>query len=59
LKNLLKRTHFQSFEDIRKKMAKLLKAFSQNDFRRRFENWKTRMGRRVASDGNYFEGDNT
>jgi hypothetical protein len=44
LKILLKGTHFQSTEDIHKKMAELLKAVSQNDFRRRFETWKTPCG---------------
>jgi hypothetical protein len=36
----------------------LLKALSQNDFRRCFEAWKFSMGQCVASSGNYFEGDN-
>jgi len=51
-------THFQSVEEIHKKMAGLLKGLSQNDLRRCFESWKARAGRCVASDGNYFEGDN-
>jgi hypothetical protein len=39
-------------------MADLLKALSQNDYRRCFEAWKARVGRYVASDGKYFERDN-
>jgi len=42
---------------MHKKSAELLKAISQNDFWRYFENCKARMGQCIASDGNYFEGD--
>jgi hypothetical protein len=48
----------QSTEDIHKKMAELLKSFSQNDFRRCWKAWKAHVGQCVASDGNYFEGNN-
>jgi hypothetical protein len=58
LKISLKGTRFQSTEDIHNKTAKLLKALSQTDFRRCFEDWKARMGQCVASDGNYFESGN-
>jgi hypothetical protein len=56
LKSLLKGTHYQSNEDIHKKMAKLLKPLSKNDFRRYFQQWKAHMWWSVASDGNSFEG---
>jgi hypothetical protein len=39
-------------------MAALFQALSQNDFRRCFEAQQAYMGQRVASNGNYFEGDN-
>jgi hypothetical protein len=58
LKCSLKVTRFQSFDDIHKKTAELLQALSQDDFRRCFEACKAHMGRCVASDGNYFEGNN-
>jgi hypothetical protein len=58
LKSSLKGTHFLSVEDIRKKTVELFEALSKNGCRRCFEAWKARMGRFVASDGNYIEGDN-
>jgi len=39
-------------------MAELLKVLSQSEFRGCFKTWKAHMGWCVASDGNYFEGDN-
>jgi hypothetical protein len=39
-------------------MEELLKALSQNYFRRCFEALKAYMGWCVASGGNYFEGNN-
>jgi hypothetical protein len=39
-------------------MAQLPKALSQNDFRRFFKASKTHMGQCIASNGDYFEGDN-
>jgi hypothetical protein len=56
-KKSLKEAHFQSNEDIHKKVVKFLKTISQNDFRRCLEAWNTPMGRCVFSDGNYFERD--
>jgi hypothetical protein len=53
LRSLLTGTHFHSTEDISNKMAELLKALSQNDFRKCFKAWKARLGRCVAFDGNY------
>jgi hypothetical protein len=38
------------------KMAELLKAVAQNDVGGCFEAWRARVERRVATDGNYFEG---
>jgi hypothetical protein len=58
LKSFVRGTHFQSFEDIHKKIAELLKELSQNDFRRCFEAWKTCVRQCVTSNGNCFEGDN-
>jgi len=39
--------------------TELRKAFSQNDWRRWFEVWEARMKRRVASNENHLEGENT
>jgi len=38
------------------KTAELLKAVAQNDVGGCFEAWRARVERRVAADGNYFEG---
>jgi hypothetical protein len=44
LKRSPKGTHFRPTEDIHKETDDLLKALSQNDFRRCFEAWKARLG---------------
>jgi hypothetical protein len=43
LKSSFKGTHFQSTEDIHKKMAEMLRAFSW-DFRRYVKAWKAHIG---------------
>jgi hypothetical protein len=43
---------------VKKKVAELLKALSQNDFSGCFEGWKVQMKRCIASNRNYFERDN-
>jgi hypothetical protein len=58
LKHSLKRTHFQSIEDILRKMTDLMKGFTQNDFQKCFHSWKERMQHCIEAQGNYFEGDN-
>jgi hypothetical protein len=58
LRNSLRGTNFRSTEGIHKRTTKLFKSLSQSDFRRCFEAWKVRVGRFVASYGNYFEVDN-
>jgi transposase len=58
LKYLLKGTHFQSTEDIQRKMMDLLKGFTQNDFQKCFHAWKERMQHCLEAQRNYFEGDN-
>jgi hypothetical protein len=57
LKHSLKGTHFQSIEDIQRKMTDLLKGFTQNDFEKCFHAWKKRM-QHCEAQGNYFKGDN-
>jgi histone-lysine N-methyltransferase SETMAR len=57
-KHSLKGTHFQSTEDIQRKMTDLLKGFTQNDFQKCFHAWKERMQHCIEAQGNYFEGDN-
>jgi hypothetical protein len=58
LKHSLKGTHFQSNEDIQRKMTDLLKGFTQNDFQKCFHTWKEHMQYCKEAQGNYFEGDN-
>jgi hypothetical protein len=58
LKHSLKGTHFQSTEDIQRKMTDLLKGFTQNDFQKCFHACKERMQHCIEDQGNYFEGDN-
>jgi hypothetical protein len=56
LKHSLKGTHFQSIEDIQRKMTDLLKGFTQNDFQKCFHTRKERMQHCIEAQGNYFEG---
>jgi hypothetical protein len=58
LKHSLKGTHFQSSEDIQRKMTDLVKGFTLNDFQKCFHAWKERMQHCIDAQGNYFEGDN-
>jgi hypothetical protein len=58
LKHSLKGTHFQSIEDIQRKMTDLLKGFTQNDFQKCFHAWKEHMQHCIEAKGNYFEGGN-
>jgi hypothetical protein len=57
LKYSLKGIHFQSIEDIQRKMTVLLKGFTQNDFQKCFLAWKECMQHCIEAQGNYFEGD--
>jgi hypothetical protein len=56
--SFLKGTDFESVENKHKKMAEVFQAHSQNNFIRCYKSWKGCVGQYVASDGNYFQGDN-
>ncbi|GFV58294.1 uncharacterized protein TNCV_558561 [Trichonephila clavipes] len=43
VKNTLKRTHFQSVDEVKEKTADLLKMVTPNEKQHCFERWKTRM----------------
>jgi hypothetical protein len=59
IKEILKGMHFNDTDDVRSNMIAALKAIPQNQFQNCFERW-TRHGHRcIASQGEYFEGDNS
>jgi len=53
----LKGRHFGTVENIEKTVTDRLKAIPVSDYQRCYEEWKQRLWRCVASQGNYFEGD--
>jgi transposase len=53
LKYTLKGRRFDTFDEIQKNSTKGLFAIPKEGF----QNWQKRWERRVASEGNYFEGD--
>ena len=57
LKFHLKGRHFGTVENIEKAVTDQLKAIPVSDYQRCYEEWKQRLRRCVASQGNYFEGD--
>jgi len=58
LKFHLKGRHFEPVENIEKAVTDQLKAIPVCDYQRCYEEWEQRLRRCVASQGNYFEGDN-
>lgn len=58
LKIHLKGHHFGTLENIAKAVTDQLKAIPVSEFQHCYEEWKNRLQRCVASQGNYFEGDN-
>jgi len=57
IKEILKGRHFEDIDDIRINITAALKAIPQNQFQNLFEGWTRRWHRRIASQGEYFEGD--
>jgi len=57
LKFHLKGRHFGTVENIEKAVTDQQKAILVSDYQRCYEDWKQRLRRCVASQGNYFEGD--
>jgi len=58
LKNHLKGRHFDTLDIIQKSVTGELKGIPAEAFQHCYEQWKQRHRRRVAAQGNYFEGDN-
>jgi len=58
LKNRLKRRHFGTLDNIQKSITDELKGMPVEAFQHHYEQWKQRLCRCVAAQGNYFEGDN-
>jgi len=58
LKNLLKGRHFCTLDNIQKNVTDDLKGIPAEAFQHCYEQWKQRLRRCVAAQGNYFERDN-
>jgi len=58
LKNHLKGRHFGTVDNIQKSVTDELKGIPAEAFQHCYEQWKQRLRRCVAAQGNYFEGDN-
>jgi len=58
LKNHLKGRHFGTLDNIQKSVTDELKGIPAEAFQHCYEQWKQRLCRCVAAQGNYFEGDN-
>jgi hypothetical protein len=58
MKEILKGRHFDDIDDIRSNTTAGLKAILQNQFQNCFEGWTRRWHLYIASQGEYFEGDN-
>jgi len=59
LKITLKRTRFQTIEEVKTKAAAQLQGLTSDDLQHCFEQWKTRMQRCVDRGGEYIEGDHS
>ena len=58
LKNLLKGRHVGNLYNIQKNVTDELKGIPAEAFQHYYEQWKQRLLRCVAAQGNYFEADN-
>jgi len=59
IKEILEGRHFDDSDDIRSNTTGALKAIPQNQFQNCFEGWTRRWHRRIAFQGEYFEGDHS
>ena len=57
-KNHLKGRHFSTLDNIQKSVTDELEGIPTEAFQHCYEQWKQRLRRCVAAQGNYFEGDN-
>jgi hypothetical protein len=58
LKHHLKGRYFDTWDNIKKNVTDELKSIPAEAFQYCYEQWKQRLRRCVAAQGNYFEGDN-
>ena len=58
LKNHVKGRHFSTLDNIQKNITDELKGIPAEAFQHCYEQWKQRLRRCVAAQGDYFEGDN-
>ena len=58
LKNHLKGRHFGTLDNVQKSVTDELKGIPAEAFQHCYKQWKQRLRRCVAAQGNYFEGDN-
>lgn len=59
MKKVLKGKRFADVEEVKKKTTESLKAITSQEFQNSFQQWKTRLDKCIASNGEYFEGDKT
>ena len=57
MKKVLKGKHFANVEEVKQKMTEALKGIKIDKFKNCFEQWKKRLNRCIASNGEYFESD--
>ena len=57
MKKVLNGERFAKGEEVKQKTAEALKGVKINEFKNCFEQWKKRLDRCIASNGEYFEGD--
>jgi hypothetical protein len=53
----LKGRHFQIIEEIQENATRELRVITESAFQEAFRQWKKHWERRIASRGDYFEGD--
>jgi transposase len=58
IKEMMKRRYSDDIDYIRSNTTAALKAIPQNHFQNCFQEWTRRWHRCIASQGEYFEGDN-
>jgi hypothetical protein len=59
LKNALKGQRFADLSDIQRNVKILLRGNRENDFQDSFRQWHHRLTKRIASEGENFEGDSS
>ena len=57
MKKIFKGKHFADVEEVKQKMAETLEGIKIDKFKNCSEQWKKCLGRCIASNGEYFEGD--